>query len=89
MQISTREFKAHLSAVLRRVRDGEEISVTSHGRVVARLSPPVDEPTGPLDRLRGLSWVRAAGSGKVRGARHPTAVPEGTTDEVVRWVRGD
>lgn len=89
MQISTREFKAHLSAVLRRVRAGEEISVTSHGKVVARLSPPLVEERSGLERLRGQPWVRAGKAGAVRGAARPTSVPEGTTEEIVRWVRGE
>lgn len=89
MQISTREFKTHLSAVLRRVRAGEEISVTSHGKVVARLSPPLAEEHSAPEQLRGQPWVRAGKAGAVRGAARPTSVPDGTVDEVVRWVRGD
>ncbi|HET7662683.1 MAG TPA: type II toxin-antitoxin system prevent-host-death family antitoxin [Rhodanobacteraceae bacterium] len=89
MQISTREFKTHLSAVLRRVRAGEEISVTSHGKVVARLSPPLAEEHSGSERLRGQPWVRAGKAGAVRGAVRPTTVPDGTVDEIVRWVRGD
>lgn len=89
MQISTREFKANLSAVLRRVRSGEEISVTSHGKVVARLSPPLTEDPSGLEWLRRQPWLRAGETGAVRGAERPTPVPEGTVDEIVRWVRGD
>ena len=89
MQISTREFKAHLSAVLRRVRDGEEISVTSHGKVVARLSPPLSGEVSDLERLREQLWVRAGNAGRVRGSAHPTRVPDGTVDEILRWARGD
>ena len=38
--IGVRELKQHASQVLRRVRErGEEIEVTHHGRVVARLVP--------------------------------------------------
>ncbi|MDE2154979.1 MAG: type II toxin-antitoxin system prevent-host-death family antitoxin [Xanthomonadaceae bacterium] len=59
MQISTRELKASLSAVLRRVRAGEEISVTSHGKVVAHLSPPPPEEAQvkAVDRLRRQAWA--------------------------------
>jgi prevent-host-death family protein len=38
-QIGVREFKANLSAFLRRVDNGEEFHVTDHGRPVALLSP--------------------------------------------------
>ena len=38
--IGVRELKEHTSQVLRRVRQrGEEIEVTHHGRVIARLVP--------------------------------------------------
>lgn len=57
MQISTRELKANLSAVLRRVRNGEEISVTSRGAVVARLSPPVATSLSAVDVLQQQSWT--------------------------------
>jgi prevent-host-death family protein len=83
MQISTRKFKARFSAALRRVCDGEEISVTSHGKVVARLSPPSGEERSELERLRAQSWLRAGKNGVVHGAARTTSVPEGTTDEVL------
>lgn len=35
-----RELKNHLSRYLRRVRAGEPIAVTEHGRVIAELRPP-------------------------------------------------
>lgn len=57
MQVSTRELKANLSAVLRRVRNGEEISVTSHGAVVARLSPPAATSLSAADALQHQSWA--------------------------------
>lgn len=57
MQISTRELKANLSAVLRRVRNGEEISVTSRGAVVARLSPPAEVSLSAADVLQHQSWA--------------------------------
>lgn len=57
MQVSTRELKANLSAVLRRVRNGEEISVTSHGAVVARLFPPAAPSLSVVDVLQRQPWV--------------------------------
>jgi prevent-host-death family protein len=35
------KLKASLSEFIRRVKAGEEVLVTEHGRVVARLAPPV------------------------------------------------
>ena len=40
MEISVRELKSRLSETLRRVADGEEMTVTSRGKVMARLLPP-------------------------------------------------
>ena len=57
MQVSTRELKANLSAVLRRVCNGEEIAVTSRGTVVARLSPPVAASSSAADVLQQQSWA--------------------------------
>lgn len=37
--VGVRELKDRLSAHLGRVKDGEEIVVTEHGRPIARLSP--------------------------------------------------
>lgn len=41
MDISVRDLKSHLSAVLREVAQGQAATVTSHKRVVARLLPPL------------------------------------------------
>ncbi|HEX5796519.1 MAG TPA: type II toxin-antitoxin system prevent-host-death family antitoxin, partial [Geminicoccaceae bacterium] len=37
--VGTFEAKTHLSALLERVERGEEITITKHGRAVARLVP--------------------------------------------------
>ncbi len=41
--VGVRELKEHTSQLLREVREsGEEIQVTSRGKVVARLLPPIE-----------------------------------------------
>jgi prevent-host-death family protein len=46
--IGVRELKEQTSRILRRVRErGEEIDVTYHGRVVARLVPASPKRPGP------------------------------------------
>lgn len=63
------EAKTHLAALLDAVAAGEQITITRHGRPVARLVPPNDHPPANLaatiTRLRafnasqslgGLSW---------------------------------
>ena len=44
------EAKSHFSALLARVEAGEEIAVTRHGKVVARLIP--DHPVMAADAFR-------------------------------------
>ena len=49
MDIGVKQLRDHLSKHLATVRDGHTITVTDHGRAVARLVP-VDTPS-PLERL--------------------------------------
>lgn len=69
MEISVRELKSRLSETLRRVAEGEEMIVTSRGKVMARLLPPrarraaVSADAEAIARFRRLAWVRP-GSGK-------------------------
>jgi prevent-host-death family protein len=49
MEAGVRELRDHLSRYLELVREGEEVTVTDHGKAVARLVP-LDRPR-PLDRL--------------------------------------
>lgn len=39
MDVGIRELRTHLSRYVQRVKDGEEIVVTEHGRPVARIVP--------------------------------------------------
>lgn len=48
--IGIRALRENLSATIRRVRAGERIEVTEHGRPVAVLSP-VPEVADPVERL--------------------------------------
>ncbi|MBV8448657.1 MAG: type II toxin-antitoxin system prevent-host-death family antitoxin [Hyphomicrobiales bacterium] len=48
------EAKSHFSALLAEVEAGEEIAVTRHGRVVARLVP--DRPRMAVDAFRDF-WT--------------------------------
>jgi prevent-host-death family protein len=59
MKINAAEFKAKCLAILDRVQqDGQAVTITKRGRVVARLVPAVDEPERPWERLRGKArWT--------------------------------
>lgn len=49
-QVGVRELRQNLSVYLDRVKDGERLEVTEHGRPVALLVPLPDDDD-PLDRM--------------------------------------
>lgn len=49
MEAGVRDLRDHLSRYLDLVRDGTEVTVTDHGKAIARLVP-LSRPR-PLDRL--------------------------------------
>ncbi|HET7622629.1 MAG TPA: type II toxin-antitoxin system prevent-host-death family antitoxin [Gemmatimonadaceae bacterium] len=49
------EAKAKLSAIIRRVREGDSIVVTVHGEPVAEIRPIPREPTALTERLELLA----------------------------------
>ena len=58
--INITELRQHLPSYLSSVQKGEEICVTSHGRVIARVLPPVDHreiASKKLEKLRKQSCV--------------------------------
>lgn len=57
MDVSVYEAKTHLSRLLADVENGVEVTITRHGRPVARLVPIVDaadERAAAVARLRAL-----------------------------------
>ena len=62
--VGLRDLRHHTSEVLARVRHGETIDVTEHGRLIARIIPVGErEPTPILSRL--------VASGRATLARRP------------------
>lgn len=53
-QVSISEFRANLLAYLKRVSRGESIEVSSRGRVMATLVPPVSRQGAARARLAEL-----------------------------------
>lgn len=57
-QVGLFDAKTHLSALIDRVEQGEEIIITKHGAAVARLVPPTQQrhrdPREAVKRIRGL-----------------------------------
>lgn len=56
MDIGIRELRQTLSAQLATVQDGHTVTITSHGRPIARIVP-VGAPT-KLEQLRAAGLVR-------------------------------
>ena len=67
--VGLRDLRHHTSAVLARVRHGETIDVTEHGRPIARIVPVGERQPAPvLDRLvesgpRTVGFRRARAEG--------------------------
>jgi len=56
MNVNITELRQNLPAYLKRVRQGKRIRVTSHGQIVAELTPPTasaDEVALARKKLRG------------------------------------
>ncbi|MDR4307518.1 type II toxin-antitoxin system prevent-host-death family antitoxin [Chelatococcus sambhunathii] len=51
--VSVVEARSHFSALLTEVEAGEEIAITRHGKVVARLAP--EHPRSAADLFRALA----------------------------------
>ena len=69
--VGTFEAKTHLSALLERVERGEEITITRHGRAVARLVPAGTAPgrdrlAATVARLKAFRRGRRLGDLSVR-----------------------
>lgn len=76
MQVSIRELKAHLSRYLAQARQGTALEITSHRRIVARVTGVPESTTpvlGALIASGGAQW----GGGKPQGA-HIVLSPGGT-----------
>ncbi len=76
--VGVRELKNHTSALLRRTRDGETITVTDRGLPVALLMPIASTATGraPHDVAERLASLVAAGRVSWSGGK-PRGLPAG------------
>lgn len=60
LQVNVTELRNHLPTYLGRVKSGEEVAVTSRGKVIARLVPDTDSCSmarSRLEAIRNTSWV--------------------------------
>lgn len=84
MEAGVRELRDHLSRYLELVREGEEVTVTDHGKAVARLVP-LDRPR-PLDRLIAEGLVTPRQTPKQPRSRRPIKA-RGTVSDLVAEQR--
>lgn len=69
--IGVYDLKNRLSAVLDEVLAGREVTVTRHGRPIARISPVT--ATGPDDRAAAVAAIHALGDRVRRGPTEKSA----------------
>jgi prevent-host-death family protein len=84
MDASVRELKARLSHYLKLVAHGEQVTVTSRGRPIARLMPAAPEAAnkepGPAEikrRLAAIPGIILGEPGKIKGSKHPIRIRKG------------
>lgn len=85
--IGVRELRQNLSVYLDRVKEGETMRVTEHGRVVALLTP-LPKPVDVLDRLvaEGKATPPTA---SLRNLKLPKPGPPGlpSSEEIIAEMR--
>lgn len=77
-----REVKNRLSEYIRKVRAGERVVVTEHGKPVAMITrpgQPVDERIEGMIRDREAQW----GGGKPRGSKRPPKIKGSSVADAV------
>ena len=71
VNIGVREFKAHLSEYLRRVKAGQTIVITEHGRPVGRVVPATQSREERLQAMLQIGLI--AWNGKKLKPMQPVA----------------
>jgi prevent-host-death family protein len=74
-EIGAYEAKTHLPALLERVARGERITITKHGRAVARLVPV--ERTGPDRRREAIERLKQFRKGQTLDVPLKQLIDEG------------
>ncbi len=87
MQVSIREFKAHLSSYLSQAQQGQPIDVTSHRKVVARIVGVPAPGNEGVARLV-VGGVAQWGGGKPAGAAYQLSPVGRSVSEMVLEDRG-
>ena len=77
MEVSLREMKANLSAVVRKAQAGEVMIVTSHRKPVARLGPAAPTGDSLADRLLAAGLISSRPRPGGLGPRQANPLPAG------------
>ena len=80
--VGLRDLRHHMSEVLGRVRRGETIDVTEHGRVIARIVPVGERQPAPVLARRAYPGIAGFGDpARIAHAREASAGPlQGAVD---------
>ncbi len=85
MMTSVREFKSKLSRYLKRAAAGEEVTVTSRGRPIARVVPAAPDVGGQPSqaevrrRLTAIPGIILPTGPKPLRSKHPLRIRKGET----------
>jgi prevent-host-death family protein len=88
MRVGVRELRQNLSRYLDRVKDGEDLVVTEHGREVARLVPVATDAYVELAARFGAT-VPFEPLEAIAARLSPPGAPAGTTDAFLDESRED
>lgn len=75
--VTVRELRQNLSVFLRRVQDGETLSVTNRGRAVAVLAP-LPGASDPIDRLEAEGRIARRATLGIHDLPQPVKLPPGS-----------
>lgn len=87
-RVGVRELRQNLSRYLDRVKDGEDLVVTEHGREVARLVPAASDAYAELAGTFGAT-VPVEPLEAIAARLSPRAAPAGRTDAFLDESRQD
>ncbi|HED19048.1 MAG TPA: type II toxin-antitoxin system prevent-host-death family antitoxin [Gammaproteobacteria bacterium] len=59
--VNISDFRANLLSYLKKAHDGEELTVTSHGEVLATILPPVNKRENAKKTLNALAKTAVIG----------------------------
>ena len=84
-----RELRQNLSVYLDRVKQGETLEVTEHGRPVAQLGPTATRGISVIDRLIADGRITPAKRSHEGSRRHRPCIPGRPLSEILQQMRDE